>query len=655
MSDLLVIKGANVGMRYDLERRTSIGRSPENTIQILDANVSRNHCEIVQRGLSWFIQDLGSKNGVMVNGELVQQKTLLRNDEIVVGGAVFLFNTDHDLKNTRFSNKRVYFTSPTDETITPLENRGPAQREEEESPARRESLVALLARLDSLFAYSRLSFPEALERLQQTLLRIFNARNGCLLQWDPVSTDFVPLVAISDHEGFAISMNVIRAVLEEKRAVLLPAPRIDEATASTLRLDEEMLERGEDDHLALCVPMFKPEPSASPRQDSFIDQRQERRILGLVYLEIPQAESLLLHDVQMLQSVANLTQVAIRHYETLDGINRARDGAREEEPVLIGRSQAFQNVIDLVAKVAQVDSTVLITGETGTGKEMIAREIHRRGTRAAWPMVAINCAAIPPGLIESELFGHERGAFTGADRMRRGLIENAHGGVLLLDEVGEMPPEIQTKLLRFLQDHVVVRVGGHKPIPVDVRVLAATNIDLAKAVREGRFREDLWYRLNVFEVHIPPLRERRRDLQPLAESFLALYARRYNKPLLTLPEKTLRFLETYRWPGNVRELQNAIERAVLLSDVNILDVEHFSLGGSGARNTPTASTTLGDGEAAPTRRPLTLVEAERECVLRALEASDWNQVKAAALLEIHRNTLRKKIIDLGLKTHLDED
>ncbi|MFW6255599.1 MAG: sigma 54-interacting transcriptional regulator [Candidatus Sumerlaeota bacterium] len=653
MSNLLVIKGANIGMRYDLEKRSTIGRSAENTIQLLDPNVSRVHCEIVQRGLSYYIHDLDSKNGVIVNGELIEQKTLLRNDEVVIGGTAFLFNTDHDLKNTRFSNKRVYFTSPTDETISPLEDRSSALENNttEAPPESRANLRLLLAHLDSLFAFSGLSFPDALERLQKILLRIFDARKGCLMKWDPISTDFVPLVAVSEFDEFPISMNVVRTVIEEKRAVLLPVRRMDPETANILRLEERDDDSGE--AAALCVPMFKPEDAATPQQRQLAEARQDRQIYGLLYLEIPKANSLILHDVQMLQSVANLTQVALEHYEALDGLSRARDVAKVQEKRLIGRSQGFQNVMDLVSKVAQVDSTVLITGETGTGKEMIAREIHRRSGRAKYPMVAINCAAIPAALIESELFGHEKGAFTGADRMRRGLIESAHGGILFLDEIGEMALETQTKLLRFLQDHVITRVGGNKPIPVDVRVIAATNAKLEEAVGRKEFRQDLWYRLNVFSIHIPPLRDRKRDIQPLAEFFVENYAKRYNKPLLTLPDRTVHFLETYHWPGNVRELQNAIERAVLLSDLNVLDVEHFSLGST---EPGAAATTVGGRDETLTiRKPISLAEAERDCILNALRACEWNQVKAASLLEIHRNTLRKKIKDLGLREEDEEE
>jgi len=637
MSNLLVIKGGNIGMRYELGKVTTLGRAPENTIQLLDPNVSRFHCEILQRGISYFLHDRESKNGVLVNGEEVPEKTLLRNDEIIIGNTVFLFNTDHDLKNTRFSNKRVYFTSPTDETITPIRDKNTLAAPSAEQKAARSS-HELLYHLGTLFAFSELPLPEALERILQTLVGIFNARNGCLMMWDAVSADFVPLVAISDEDSFAVSMNVIRLVLEEKRAVLVPAPAIDKHVATTLRIDKPAEEEDDADAVALCVPLAKSRPAAG-ESGKAAGGTLPNQIIGLLYLEIPDGDNLLLHDVQLLQSVANLTEVAIEHYQALDTLHREKGTAGEGGMELVGKSQPFMKVLALVSKVAGVDSTIMLTGETGTGKEMIAREVHRQSHRAKYAFLAINCAAIPETLIESELFGHERGAFTGADRMRRGLIENAHGGTLFLDEIGEMAPGTQTKLLRFLQERVVTRVGGSQPIPVDVRVIAATNADLEKAVQEKRFREDLWFRLNVFEIHLPALRERREDVQLLCDHFLRHYAREYNKQILGLSDSALRVLEAYAWPGNIRELQNAIERAILLSDQPVLDAELFALQPS-VRAADPGSTTVS--------QPVTLDEAERRCILRALEACNWNKVRAARMLNIHRNTLHKKIADLDL-------
>ena len=646
MSNLLVIKGANVGMRYELGKNTTIGRSPENHIQILDPNVSRFHCEIIQRGVSFYLRDQSSKNGVLVNGEQAQERTLLRNDEVVIGNTYFLFNTDHDLKNTRFSNKRVYFTSPTDATITPLQDPA-AVLPTQAYPYSPRDLVAvqLLHDLGTLFAFSQLPLSEALERLLQTLAKIFNAQRGCLMMWDPMTAEFTPLVALSEEENFHISLNVLRAVLEEKHAVLVHPPALDKDTVATLRMENPPEAPGTKG-VALCVPLFKSElPAAKTTAKSGDRAEGVGEIIGLLYLEIANSDNLLLYDVQLLQSVANLTQVAVEHYEILDNLERERPKDVSNERKLIGRSRAFNDVINLVEKVAKVDSTVLLTGETGTGKEMFAREIHRLSPRQKYPFIAINCAAIPETLIESELFGYERGAFTGADKQRRGLFESAHGGTLFLDEIGEMEITSQTKLLRFLQERVITRVGGNQPIRVDVRIIAATNANLEESIRTKSFREDLWFRLNVFAIHLPPLRERREDIQLLSDFFLKRYAREYNKQLIGITDDALRLLEMHPWPGNIREMQNVIERAVLLSDATLLQPEDFPLlRRDNQKVNPHAPTVMLPLPIESTA----LADAERSCIQRALDACEWNQVQAARQLDIHRNTLRKKILEYGL-------
>jgi formate hydrogenlyase transcriptional activator len=241
---------------------------------------------------------------------------------------------------------------------------------------------------------------------------------------------------------------------------------------------------------------------------------------------------------------------------------------------IVGSSEALGKVLRQVAKVAPSDSTVLILGETGTGKELIARAIHRRSNRAEQAFIGMNCAAIPPALVASELFGYEKGAFTGATQRRLGRFESANGGTIFLDEVGDLPPEIQIALLRVLQEHEIERVGGNKPVPVDVRVLGATHRDLNALVAEGKFRQDLLYRLNVVPIEMPSLRERAADIPLLVEYFIDRFGKKSGKKFGTIDEKTLRLFQGYGWPGNVRELQNVIERAVILSDGDIFSVDH---------------------------------------------------------------------------------
>jgi formate hydrogenlyase transcriptional activator len=240
---------------------------------------------------------------------------------------------------------------------------------------------------------------------------------------------------------------------------------------------------------------------------------------------------------------------------------------------IVGSSEALRKVLRQVAKVAPSDSTVLILGETGTGKELIARAIHKRSKRADRAFIGVNCAAIPPSLIASELFGYEKGAFTGATQRRLGRFESANGGTIFLDEIGDLPPEIQVVLLRVLQEREIERVGGNRPIPVDVRVLAATHRDLSALVAEGKFREDLLYRLNVVPIEMPPLRERVADIPLLVEYFIDRIGKRAGKTFRTIDKKSLKVFQAYGWPGNVRELQNVIERAVILSEGETFTVD----------------------------------------------------------------------------------
>lgn len=310
---------------------------------------------------------------------------------------------------------------------------------------------------------------------------------------------------------------------------------------------------------------------------------------------------------------------------------------------IVGSSEALRTVLRQVAKVAPVESTVLILGETGTGKELIARAIHRRSNRATRAFIRVNCAAIPPALIASELFGHEKGAFTGALQRRLGRFESAHGGTIFLDEIGDLPMETQIALLRVLQEREFERVGSSRPIAVDVRVLAATNRDLYAAVAAGTFRQDLFYRLNVFPIQIPSLRERMDDIPLLVEYLIERYAKKAGKKIRTIQKTTLEQFQAYDWPGNIRELQNVIERAVILCESETFSVDETWL----MRESPQLS-----GSAVPFAT--TLVEHEREIIEAAL-ASCQGRISgssgAAAKLGIPRQTLDSKIKALGINKH----
>jgi PAS domain S-box-containing protein len=316
---------------------------------------------------------------------------------------------------------------------------------------------------------------------------------------------------------------------------------------------------------------------------------------------------------------------------------------------IIGHSAALKSVLDKVRLVAEADTTVLILGETGTGKELIARALHSASRRKGRPLIKVNCAALPTGLIESELFGHEKGAFTGAAERRVGRFELAHGGTIFLDEIGEVPPEVQVKLLRVLQERQIERVGGNKTIDVDVRVIAATNRDLAGAVAAGKFRQDLLYRLNVFPIDLPPLRARPEDIRLLVHYFVSRYATKIGRRIARVPEGVLARLLAYGWPGNVRELENVIERAVILSkgpDLEAIPELPASIPIAAA----TAARSLEEPAPGPTTRELRQVE--REHILVMLKKSGWRiegATGAALLLGLNPSTLRSRMKKLGIE------
>jgi len=312
---------------------------------------------------------------------------------------------------------------------------------------------------------------------------------------------------------------------------------------------------------------------------------------------------------------------------------------------IVGSSPPLLEALEKVRRVARTNTSVLITGETGTGKELIARAIHFNSERHDRPLIKLNCAALPTSLLESELFGHERGAFSGAMQRRIGRFELAHGGTIFLDEIGEMPKEAQVKILRVLQEHEFERVGGNETIKTDVRVIAATNRDLRKAVRDGELREDLYYRLNVFPVELPPLRERRGDIPLLVRFFVGKSVARVGRRIETIGAETMERLVAYHWPGNIRELQNVIERATILATTPELRIDADVFGTAAPSSAPAA-----EASSAPLASDLDVVQ--REHILKALQTADWvieGQRGAARQLGLHPNTLRSRLKKLGIK------
>ncbi|RJR18084.1 MAG: sigma-54-dependent Fis family transcriptional regulator [Nitrospiraceae bacterium] len=310
----------------------------------------------------------------------------------------------------------------------------------------------------------------------------------------------------------------------------------------------------------------------------------------------------------------------------------SRDSVNSKE--IITSDENMKNLLQLTGSVAASDMTVLVLGESGTGKEVLARYIHKSSRRSRKPLVAVNCAAIPDNLLESELFGHEKGAFTGAVEKKAGKFELAHGGTILLDEIGEMTATLQAKLLRVLQEKEIDRIGGKQPVPVDVRVIATTNRDLQKEIEAGRFREDLYFRLSVFPIHMPPLRERPEDIRLLAGHFAEKFSRELNKNITGFTEEAADFLRTRRWKGNIRELENAVHRAVLIARGELIDVEDFMLEES------VAQSAANEGS---------IKDMEMDLIAKTLETTNGNKTQAAKLLGVSVRTIRNKLNGYGKK------
>ena len=494
---------------------------------------------------------------------------------------------------------------------------------------------ALLAVSEAIVSYRELSalFHELAGRLHQV-----------------VRFDYLVL---SLHEATSNTMRM--HVLEGTGPVPLPSARV-------LPLEEDpagWVWQTQQARIFSNVPEEKRWPQALERVTPYGVQSScilplttARRRLGTLGFACKQPSAYETTDLSYLQLVANQVAVSVENalaFQEIEALKDqlAKENAYLEEEVrtehnfgeLIGESAALRRVLKEAETVAPTGSTVLIRGESGTGKELIARALHDLSPRQGRTFVKLNCAAIPTGLLESELFGHEKGAFTGAVMQKTGRFELAHQGTLFLDEVGDIPQELQPKLLRVLQEQEFERLGGTRTIKVDVRLVAATNRDLARMVADGRFRSDLYYRLNVFPLVIPPLRERRDDIPPLVRHFTQRFARRMGRRIETIPSAVLEALVRYPWPGNVRELQNVIERSVILSPGPALQVP------------------LGDLQSAftqspePTAAAVTLAEAEREHILGALRETGWvvaGPKGAAARLGMKRSTLQEKMRKLGI-------
>ena len=633
---LLVIAGPAKDSTIPLpDGEATLGRDPTNAVPVPDASVSRKHCLLRRDEDDRFqIKDLDSRNGTLVNGLAVKEQWLRHGDEIATGDSVFLFLLEDEDQAVPPSRVEFDDSQPTAETklIHPREVLYlQPDRLLRELPAG----SAVARNLNALLKISRVVHAiRDLEELQAQLLdltfEVVPAGRGAILLSDGAGLEFNCLYARTRQAGqpqlVRVSRTIARQVMKDNVAIL----GVDVAASGALR-EVESLAASEVRSL-LCVPLTV-----------------FQRVIGCIYLDSTNATNRFQEDhLQLVAAIAGISAVALdnaRRLQWLEQENQRLTTEVRQEQSLVGEGARIKEIFQFLARVAPTESTVLIEGESGTGKELAAKALHRNSHRANKPFVAINCAAIPETLLESDLFGHERGAFTGAAVQKKGRLEVADGGVVFLDEIGELAPALQVKLLRVLQEREFERVGGTHTIKVDIRLIAATNRDLNDAVRTGQFRQDLYYRLAVVRLTMPPLRERREDIPMLTRHFVQKYAKRSKVKPKPVSREAMAALVNYEWPGNVRELENAIERALVMGSDDMLRLE--DLPESLLEQESPAEMHEGKYHAS-------VKELKKQLIIDAVEQTRGNYVEAAAILGVHPNYLHRLIRNLGLKEALQE-
>lgn len=487
---------------------------------------------------------------------------------------------------------------------------------------------------------STLNLNELLERIIDSIIKLADSDRGFLMLTNEKGELKFRIARDRDEKSlnerdFSISHSIVDDVSRKGEPLFIS----DLLEHERFKDQESVLDLNL--RTAVCIPL-----------------KQENRVIGFIYTDSGRLKTEFTpDDVSIVSAFAAQAATAIENAKLHGELILSKESLTRENIELkhvlsekykfsgiIGKSKAMQDIFLTIQKIAPLSTTVLINGETGTGKELIARAIHFNGPRKTKQLVTINCGAMPQELLESELFGHKRGAFTGATSDKAGLFETANGGTILLDEIGEMPQPLQVKLLRVLQDGEIRRVGENVPRKVDVRVIAATNRDLAEDVKAGLFRQDLYYRLNVVPVTIPPLHERRDDILPLTEHFLEKYTAKLRKGEVAISPDALRLILTNSWPGNVRELENTIERALALcGDSTVLTDKHF----------PHLRSEEGIFDQLEKRKSLKekLRTVEKQIITEALEKTNWKVSAAAELLEVTRQHLHNKIKQYGISSH----
>ena len=648
--------------RLEPGRPLIIGRASSNEIPVADERSSRRHAEIFFDEGAWQVRDLGSRNGTFVDGlKLEQAKSLVAGNQITVGSC------------------RLTFAKSLDEVVPPLEieeiSPQSTAQTQSEIPAiiHRQSKSSILdpdsLKLDSKGTKNAYAKPHrpipavATELLQLAfdLARELSVASACELALNRLMHSTGSLsggvlkLELTDKETTSPQTTVLAALQRNGKAY---HPVSDTLVANVHRDGTAILARNvsADVHLvggqgASSSMSTKASHVLTTTSIIVAPMRIGKQTIGLVHLYSRQGEPDLTPDhLEVTLAVADVLAVSLDNIfrqQTLElKLKSSRSRITELEQQLgqavewIGPSAALKQIRDQVQRVGPTHATILIRGESGTGKELVARAIHDSSQRASGPFVALNCAALTPTLLESELFGHEKGAFTGASDRKVGKFEQASGGTIMLDELGEMSSEIQAKFLRVLEGKAFERVGGNKPIQVDVRVIAATNRDLEQAVREGQFRSDLYFRLRVIELLVPPLRQRPEDIMPLANYFLSQFSARSGHGPSGFSDRAKQAMQIYNWPGNVRELRNCVERAFVLSNGPLAETEDLALSYlqiPGQKNSETAP------RLAIQYQEKTIEELEQQHIEATLEYTAGQKNRAATILGIERSTLDRKL------------
>ncbi len=635
-SRLVGIAGPARGSLIPLDHgEVVLGRDPSYGTALPDPTISSRHCIIRRHAGHFTIAGVDAASPVFVNGLPTGRSTrrLTSGDEISIGQSVFLL-LQRDIDT-------VGHVVLVDET-EPVEMRRELKREDlllndsrpgidgPESETGRD--LAPLLKIGTA-----ISAVHGLVALQAPLLDLL---------LDIVPADRVALVLLADASPDIESMSGCDRVRGKKAHVPVSRPLLARALSDGVAV---LASGGAHLSGAHAVETAGSAESATQR-----DMRGRMvvaplvtfdRVLGALYADADAGDRFTERHLHLVMLVASMAAIAFdnaRNIERLEQENRGLHAELDLEHDMVGDSTAMRALYQRVGRVAATDSTALISGESGTGKELIARAIHRNSQRAGRPFVAVNCAAITESLLESEMFGHERGAFTGALAQKKGRFELADGGTLFLDEIGELPVPLQAKLLRALQEQEFERVGGTRPVRVNVRLVAATNRDLASAIRNGTFRQDLYYRLNVVSLHLPPLRERREDIAALARHFARTYGAAIRHRPVELTQAALDRLCAHDWPGNVRELENTIERAVVLATSQTLGTDDFRDVTTVAPSRDTSTHAVGPYHDA--------VDAlKKDLVRRAIDEAGGNVTAAARLLELHPNYLHRLMRNLQVR------